>query len=45
MFKGVITIKKDGTIEGDPILFSIIQTRAITDKKQEIELKGSPWCG
>jgi len=46
MFKGAITIAKDGTVEGDPVLFSLIKMQSmLVDEKKEAELIGSPWCG
>jgi hypothetical protein len=45
MFKGALTVDKDGVIEGDGFLFSLIQTKTLMDGKNEIELNGSPWCG
>jgi len=45
MFKGSLTVGKDGMIEGDSLLYSIIQAKVTLDGKGDVELKGSPWCG
>jgi hypothetical protein len=46
MFKGEITLDKDGNVEGDELLLSIIQRQVLLDPKKEVEIEGNGvWCG
>jgi len=45
VYKAELTIDKEGVIEGDMVLLSLLQTKAMFDKNKEIEIKGHMWCG